>query len=239
MRCFDPLTLILKSLLGLMFSAMWSLMAMERVLSVSLVKLWPLGGRLTKPERKRKVILCSSKTFTWPWNSFETKWYHPDGREDQKKEGNISDLVLKEFGTTSSWVISLNVKEAGTAFRIGWMYSVVRKAKEWQWQDYFYQTPVCHLDECTSAVSVDVEGYYSHCWRLHHFCVSHRKSLETSWVLPAMDGRGTMNQTDNRRYSKVWLFRNAGELYLLHQWNNYRIHLECKYIVKISKAWFF
>lgn len=32
----------------------------------------------------------------------------------------------------SSWVISLNVKEAGTVFRIGWMYSVVERSKEWQ-----------------------------------------------------------------------------------------------------------
>jgi len=77
----------------------------------------------------------------------------------------------------SSWVRSWNVKEAGIAFKTGWMFSVEERNREW-----------------TSAVSVDVEGYiYSHCRKvgITLFTVSHRKSLwkHHDFYLH-MDGRG-------------------------------------------------
>lgn len=60
----------------------------------------------------------------------------------------------------------------------------------------FYHRPqFAILDECTSAVSVDVEGFmYNHCRELGItlFTVSHRKSLWTyhEYVLQ-FDGRGS------------------------------------------------
>lgn len=156
-------------------------------------ELWPLfGGSLTKPERGKLFYVPQRPYMTL--GSLRDQVIYPDTHEDQKKKG-ISDQVLKEYldnvqlghilGREGSWDIIqdwMDVLSGGEKQRM----AMAR---------LFYHKPqFAILDECTSAVSVDVEDYiYSHCRKvgITLFTVSHRKSLwkHHEYYLH-MDGRG-------------------------------------------------
>ncbi|XP_035277717.1 ATP-binding cassette sub-family D member 3 isoform X1 [Anguilla anguilla] len=156
-------------------------------------ELWPLfGGRLTKPERGKLFYVPQRPYMTL--GSLRDQVIYPDTHSDQKSKG-ISDKVLKEY---------LDNVQLGHILEREGSWDVVR-----DWMDVlsggekqrmamarlFYHKPqFAILDECTSAVSVDVEDYiYNHCRKvgITLFTVSHRKSLwkHHEYYLH-MDGRG-------------------------------------------------
>ncbi|XP_008588124.1 PREDICTED: ATP-binding cassette sub-family D member 3 [Galeopterus variegatus] len=156
-------------------------------------ELWPLfGGHLTKPERGKLFYVPQRPYMTL--GTLRDQVIYPDGREDQKKKG-ISDLVLKEY-LDNVQLGHILEREGGWDSVQDWMdvLSGGEKQRMAMARLFYHKPQFAILDECTSAVSVDVEGYiYSHCRKvgITLFTVSHRKSLwkHHEYYL-RMDGRG-------------------------------------------------
>uniref|UniRef100_I3M4G2 ATP binding cassette subfamily D member 3 n=1 Tax=Ictidomys tridecemlineatus TaxID=43179 RepID=I3M4G2_ICTTR len=156
-------------------------------------ELWPLfGGRLTKPERGKLFYVPQRPYMTL--GTLRDQVIYPDGREDQKKKG-ISDLVLKEY-LDNVQLGHILEREGGWDSIQDWMdvLSGGEKQRMAMARLFYHKPQFAILDECTSAVSVDVEGYiYNHCRKvgITLFTVSHRKSLwkHHEYYLH-MDGRG-------------------------------------------------
>ncbi|OXB81483.1 UNVERIFIED_CONTAM: hypothetical protein H355_004389 [Colinus virginianus] len=177
-------------------------------------ELWPLfGGRLTKPVRGKLFYVPQRPYMTL--GTLRDQVIYPDTLEDQRKKG-ISDQVISDSFTHLNLhklchCFSKKVlKEYLDNVQLG---QILEREGGWDsvqdWMDVlsggekqrmamarlFYHKPqFAILDECTSAVSVDVEGYiYSHCRKvgITLFTVSHRKSLwkHHDFYLH-MDGRG-------------------------------------------------
>nr|XP_003478996.1 ATP-binding cassette sub-family D member 3 [Cavia porcellus] len=156
-------------------------------------ELWPLfGGRLTKPERGKLFYVPQRPYMTL--GTLRDQVIYPDGKEDQKKKG-ISDLVLKEY-LDNVQLGHILEREGGWDSVQDWMdvLSGGEKQRVAMARLFYHKPQFAILDECTSAVSVDVEDYiYSHCRKvgITLFTVSHRKSLwkHHEYYLH-MDGRG-------------------------------------------------
>uniref|UniRef100_A0A8D1UUA8 ATP binding cassette subfamily D member 3 n=1 Tax=Sus scrofa TaxID=9823 RepID=A0A8D1UUA8_PIG len=156
-------------------------------------ELWPLfGGRLTKPERGKLFYVPQRPYMTL--GTLRDQVIYPDGREEQKKKG-ISDLVLKEY-LDNVQLGHILEREGGWDSVQDWMdvLSGGEKQRMAMARLFYHKPQFAILDECTSAVSVDVEDYiYSHCRKvgITLFTVSHRKSLwkHHEYYLH-MDGRG-------------------------------------------------
>ncbi|KAJ6658388.1 hypothetical protein lerEdw1_020092 [Lerista edwardsae] len=156
-------------------------------------ELWPLfGGRLTKPERGKLFYVPQRPYMTL--GTLRDQVIYPDTPEDQKKKG-ISDQVLKEY-LDNVQLGQILEREGGWDSVQDWMdvLSGGEKQRMAMARLFYHKPQFAILDECTSAVSVDVEGYiYSHCRKvgITLFTVSHRKSLwkHHDFYLH-MDGRG-------------------------------------------------
>ncbi|KAM3915444.1 ATP-binding cassette sub-family D member 3 isoform 1-T1 [Leptodactylus fuscus] len=156
-------------------------------------ELWPLfGGSLTKPERGKLFYVPQRPYMTL--GTLRDQVIYPDTQEDQKRKG-ISDKVLKEYLDNVQLGQILD-REGGWDSVQDWMdvLSGGEKQRMAMARLFYHKPQFAILDECTSAVSVDVEGYiYSHCRKvgITLFTVSHRKSLwkHHEYYLH-MDGRG-------------------------------------------------
>ncbi|KAK3572028.1 hypothetical protein QTP86_022261 [Hemibagrus guttatus] len=156
-------------------------------------ELWPLfGGSLTKPERGKLFYVPQRPYMTI--GSLRDQVIYPDTFEGQKKKG-ISDQVLKEYLDNVQLGHILDREGTWDAVQ-DWMdvLSGGEKQRMAMARLFYHKPQFAILDECTSAVSVDVEDYiYSHCRKvgITLFTVSHRKSLwkHHKYYLH-MDGRG-------------------------------------------------
>uniref|UniRef100_A0A4W3HRW0 ATP-binding cassette sub-family D member 3 n=1 Tax=Callorhinchus milii TaxID=7868 RepID=A0A4W3HRW0_CALMI len=156
-------------------------------------ELWPLfGGRLTKPDRGKLFYVPQRPYMTL--GTLRDQVIYPDTIEDQRRKG-ISDLVLKDYLGNVQLGHILD-REGGWDCIQDWMdvLSGGEKQRMAMARLFYHKPQFAILDECTSAVSVDVEGYiYNHCRKvgITLFTVSHRKSLwkHHEYYLH-MDGRG-------------------------------------------------
>ncbi|XP_041126923.1 ATP-binding cassette sub-family D member 3 [Polyodon spathula] len=157
-------------------------------------ELWPLfGGRLTKPERGKLFYVPQRPYMTL--GTLRDQVIYPDTYEDQKRKG-ISDQVLKEYLDNVQLGHILD-REGSWDIVQDWMdvLSGGEKQRMAMARLFYHKPQFAILDECTSAVSVDVEDFiYSHCRKvgISLFTVSHRKSLwkHHEYYLH-MDGRGS------------------------------------------------
>ncbi|XP_029955701.1 ATP-binding cassette sub-family D member 3a isoform X2 [Salarias fasciatus] len=156
-------------------------------------ELWPLfGGSLTKPERGKLFYVPQRPYMTL--GTLRDQVIYPDTYEDQKRKG-ISDQVLKEYLDNVQLGHILD-REGSWDMVQDWMdvLSGGEKQRMAMARLFYHKPQFAILDECTSAVSVDVEDYiYSHCRTvgITLFTVSHRKSLwKHHEVYLHMDGRG-------------------------------------------------
>ncbi|MBN3296668.1 ABCD3 protein, partial [Amia calva] len=156
-------------------------------------ELWPLfGGHLTKPDRGKLFYVPQRPYMTL--GTLRDQVIYPDTWEDQKRKG-IADKVLKEYLDNVQLGHILD-REGSWDIVQDWMdvLSGGEKQRMAMARLFYHKPQFAILDECTSAVSVDVEDYiYSHCRKvgISLFTVSHRKSLwkHHEYYLH-MDGRG-------------------------------------------------
>nr|XP_046226762.1 ATP-binding cassette sub-family D member 3 isoform X2 [Scatophagus argus] len=156
-------------------------------------ELWPLfGGHLTKPERGKLFYVPQRPYMTL--GSLRDQVIYPDTYDEQKRKG-ISDQVLKEYLNNVQLGHILDREGSWDSVQ-DWMdvLSGGEKQRMAMARLFYHKPQFAILDECTSAVSVDVEDYiYSHCRTvgITLFTVSHRKSLwkHHEYYLH-MDGRG-------------------------------------------------
>uniref|UniRef100_A0A7N6BVY8 ABC transporter domain-containing protein n=1 Tax=Anabas testudineus TaxID=64144 RepID=A0A7N6BVY8_ANATE len=154
----------------------------------SVYQLW----QLTKPERGKLFYVPQRPYMTL--GSLRDQVIYPDTYEEQRKKC-ISDQVLKEYLDNVQLGHILD-REGNWDTVQDWMdiLSGGEKQRMAMARLFYHKPQFAILDECTSAVSVDVEDYiYSHCRKvgITLFTVSHRKSLwkHHEYYLH-MDGRG-------------------------------------------------
>ncbi|XP_062843524.1 ATP-binding cassette sub-family D member 3-like [Trichomycterus rosablanca] len=154
-------------------------------------ELWPLfGGRLTKPDRGKLFYVPQRPYMTL--GSLRDQVIYPD---TQNKQKGISDQVLKDY-LDKVQLGHILEREGGWESVQDWMdvLSGGEKQRMAMARLFYHKPQFAILDECTSAVSVDVEDFmYSHCRKvgITLFTVSHRKSLwKHHEFYLHMDGRG-------------------------------------------------
>jgi ATP-binding cassette, subfamily D (ALD), member 3 len=155
--------------------------------------IWPqFGGALTRPSRE-KLFYVPQKPYL-PLGTLRDQITYPHGREDMARAKKTDADLLALLADVS--LEYLAQRPGGLDAQSDWtdVLSGGEKQRLAMARVFYHRPQFAILDECTSAVSVDVEGQmYRRCKELEItlFTVSHRASL---WrhheVLLRFDGRG-------------------------------------------------
>ncbi|GLD94721.1 hypothetical protein PINS_up003345 [Pythium insidiosum] len=156
-------------------------------------ELWPLfGGTLTKPARNGLFYIPQRPYLTL--GSLRDQIIYPHTVADMRERGRTDDELLQLLERVQLGY--LVAREGGWDVVHDWadVLSGGEKQRVAMARLFYHKPQFAILDECTSAVSVDVEGaMYSYCREqdITLFTVSHRKSLWKyhEYVL-RFDGRG-------------------------------------------------
>ncbi|CAH2075551.1 unnamed protein product, partial [Iphiclides podalirius] len=156
-------------------------------------ELWPIfGGQLTKPPKGKLFYVPQRPYMTL--GTFRDQVIYPQTREEMVRRGR-TDAELARFLEIVQLSYLANREDGWDAIE-DWMdvLSGGEKQRIAMARLFYHEPQFAILDECTSAVSVDVEGdMYQYCRQMgiSLFTVSHRKSL---WKhhdhYLQMDGRG-------------------------------------------------
>ncbi|XP_060851111.1 ATP-binding cassette sub-family D member 3 [Rhopalosiphum padi] len=156
-------------------------------------ELWPLfGGTLTKPP-KGKLFYIPQKPYMTLGTLRDQVTYPHTKEEMQRRRKTDADIANHLERVQLSYLLQ---RDQGWDTVADWMdvLSGGEKQRIAMARLFYHQPQFAILDECTSAVSVDVEGsMYQYCRDvgISLFTVSHRKSLwkHHDYYLQ-MDGRG-------------------------------------------------
>jgi len=155
--------------------------------------LWPLfGGTLTKPARGKLFYIPQRPYMTL--GSLRDQLIYPHTKEEYLASG-MNDDTLLEF-LKQVHLEYLVERHGGWDAIQDWMdvLSGGEKQRVAMARVFYHKPQFAILDECTSAVSIDVEGFmYTHCKQLGItlFTVSHRKTLwKYHEYILQFDGRG-------------------------------------------------
>lgn len=156
-------------------------------------ELWPLfGGTLTKPPRSRLFYVPQRPYMTL--GSLRDQITYPHSRAEALRRGATDEALLKHLERVQ--LSYLAEREGGLDAVADWLdvLSGGEKQRVAMARLFHHAPQFAILDECTSAVSVDVEGsIYDFCRQqnITLFTVSHRRSLwkHHEYVLQ-FDGRG-------------------------------------------------
>lgn len=156
-------------------------------------ELWPLfGGELTKPPRGKLFYIPQRPYMTL--GSLRDQLTYPHSGSEAKRRGATDDKLENHLHRVQLGY--LLEREGGLDAVADWLdvLSGGEKQRIAMARLFYHQPQFAILDECTSAVSVDVEGsMYKYCKDvgITLLTVSHRKSLwqHHEFVLH-LDGRG-------------------------------------------------
>jgi len=171
----------------------------------TLGELWPLfGGTLTKPHRSKLFYVPQRPYMTL--GTLRDQIIYPDTREQMLEKG-YKDEDLEEY-LKEVQMMDILKNNGGWDSVEDWMdvLSGGEKQRVAMSRLFYHKPQFAILDECTSAVSVDVEGFmYEKCRQLSItlFTVSHRKSLWRHHEYSLfMDGRGKYDFTAIDQHSE-------------------------------------
>ncbi|XP_023244980.1 ATP-binding cassette sub-family D member 3 isoform X2 [Copidosoma floridanum] len=165
-------------------------------------ELWPLwGGIMTKPPRGKLFYIPQRPYMTL--GTLRDQVIYPHTRAEMLRRGNANDEVLQKYLDLVQLGHLLERETQSVSEGQGWdtvadwmdVLSGGEKQRIAMARLFYHKPQFAILDECTSAVSVDVEdSMYSYCKEANItlFTVSHRRSLwkHHEYYLQ-MDGRGS------------------------------------------------
>ncbi|CAG9803715.1 unnamed protein product [Chironomus riparius] len=158
-------------------------------------ELWPSwGGKVTKPPRGKLFYIPQRPYMTL--GTLRDQIIYPHTYEEMKRRGK-SDQDLYRFLDIVQLRLLVQQREKGLDSIEDWIdvLSGGEKQRIAMARLFYHHPQFAILDECTSAVSVDVEGsMYEYCREvgITLFTVSHRKSLWTHHeYFLRFDGRGS------------------------------------------------